>query len=144
MQTVIDKNQPSSDYNPKKITGQYIIEKFLKLWGEENGNSPIIGLMKSTGSTPVSVSLLKRFIEQIVTPYVANRMNNSNVSTMVSLAAIPLFGLAYTRYILKLEPISSMSVSTISELLAPNITTILNLDLGESNLKNTISEVEKD
>jgi AcrR family transcriptional regulator len=105
--------------------GEFIVRSFLELWGEEEGKSPFLGLMRSATSNPRAAALLRSFIEQEIVPFIRDRLQRNAADTRAGLVASQLLGLATLRYILRVEPIASASVDDVAKMVGPTISRYL-------------------
>ena len=77
------------------------------------------------------VSLLRSFLQEVITVEVGTRVDNPPGSGLirVQFVASQLVGVVMARYILELEPFKSLPVAKIAETIGPNLQRYLTGDL---------------
>jgi len=106
---------------PLEQLGLTLPSLLLPLWDSELG-SGIIATLRSLLAGD-DVSLIRSFLQDIITVEVAPRVDNPPGSgpIRVQFVASQLVGVVMARYILELEPFKSLPVNQIAETIAPNL-----------------------
>ena len=104
------------------LDGGRIVEAFLAQW-EPEGQTPgasFVTLTQAVSSAPEAARALREFLTERVW---ANRPDGMSPESMriVSLVSSQLLGLAWTRYIVRMEPIASASRHDVARWVGPNI-----------------------
>lgn len=104
------------------LDGARIVEAFLAQW-EPAGQTPgasFVTLTQAVSSAPEAARALREFLTERVW---ANRPDGMSPESMrvVSLVSSQLLGLAWTRYIVRMEPIASASRHEVARWVGPSI-----------------------
>ncbi|MCV7179013.1 TetR/AcrR family transcriptional regulator [Mycolicibacterium sphagni] len=106
---------------PVEGLGHVLPAILLPLWDSEMG-AGLIATIRSLLSGS-DVSLIRSFLEEIITAEVAPRVDNPPGSgrLRVQFVASQLVGVVIARYIIGIEPFASLSPDRIAETIAPNL-----------------------
>jgi AcrR family transcriptional regulator len=114
---------------PVEELGHVLPAILLTLWDSEIG-AGLIATVRSllTGS---EVSLVRSFLQEIITSEVAPRVDNPPGSgrLRVQFVASQLMGVVVARYIVGVEPFASLPPQVVAETIAPNLQRYLTGDL---------------
>ncbi len=114
---------------PVENLGLMLPSLLLPLWDSEMG-SGFIATMRSllAGS---DVSLIRSFLQDVISVEVGSRVDTPPGSgrVRVQFVASQLVGVVMARYILELDPFTSLPVEQIAETIAPNLQHYLTGDL---------------
>jgi AcrR family transcriptional regulator len=97
-----------------------IIGRVLRVW-DETGAAQLATLLQSIASHEVAASLLREFIGRVLVGKVLSTVAPDRPELRASLAGSQMFGLAFVRYVLKVEPLASADHATIIAAVAPNL-----------------------
>jgi AcrR family transcriptional regulator len=97
-----------------------IIARLLRVW-DETGAAQLATLIQSIASHEVAASLLREFIGRVLVGKVLSVVAPDRPELRASLAGSQMFGLAFVRYVLKVEPLASADHATIIAAVAPNL-----------------------
>jgi len=98
---------------------QKVVGLFLERWGGRNEPTPLLALMRSASSDPKAAALLRRLFAQQVTPQVAASLPEDDVDLRVALIGSTLFGVAFLRHIVRMEPLASASPDDLGRWVGP-------------------------
>jgi len=116
---------------PVEELGYQLPSMLLPLWDSEMG-AGIIATLRSilAGS---EVNLFRSFIQDLIAPEVAPRVDNPVGSGIVRIqfVASQLVGVVMARYILQLEPFASLPAEQIARTIAPNLQRYLTGELPD-------------
>jgi AcrR family transcriptional regulator len=104
--------------------GKDLVAAFLKLWERPrpDGRSPFVGLMEAVAASQEASDGLREFLSDRVWTYVdEGRDDRDTAALRHCLIASQLFGLAWTRYVLRVEPFASAPVEQIAAWVGPTI-----------------------
>jgi AcrR family transcriptional regulator len=106
---------------PVEELGHVLPAILLPLWDSEMG-AGLIATIRSLLSGS-DVSLIRSFLEEIITAEVAPRVDNPPGSgrLRVQFVASQLVGVVIARYIIGIEPFASLSPDRIAETIGPNL-----------------------
>jgi AcrR family transcriptional regulator len=105
------------------ITGARIVRNFLSSWesgtAEEDRGSRFATIVEAVASSPRAADALREFLEERVWSRVPEPPRNR------ALITAQLFGLAWTRYILRVEPVASADPEDLARWVGATIDTLL-------------------
>jgi AcrR family transcriptional regulator len=99
--------------------GERLANFFLEAWDPPNG--PFIALLRSVTTNEQAAQMLREFISREVIGRVATLLKLDRAPLRTGLAASHLIGLAFIRYVIKLEPIASMDRARLARDVGPSI-----------------------
>ena len=97
-----------------------IIGRLLRVW-DETGGTQLATLIQSIASHEVAASLLREFIGSVLVGKVLSVVAPDRPELRASLAGSQMMGLAFVRYVLKVEPLASADHATVIAAVAPNL-----------------------
>jgi AcrR family transcriptional regulator len=97
-----------------------IIGRLLRVW-DETGGAQLATLIQSIASHEVAASLLREFIGRVLVGKVLSVVAPDRPELRASLAGSQMIGLAFVRYVLKVEPLASADHATVIAAIAPNL-----------------------
>jgi AcrR family transcriptional regulator len=97
-----------------------ILGRFLQLW-DTTGGAQLATLIQSIASHDVAASLLREFITRVLVVKVVATVAPDRPELRATLCGTQLFGLAFVRYVLKVEPLASADHPTVIAAVAPNL-----------------------
>lgn len=114
---------------PIEELGHALPSVLIALWDSEMGDA-LLATMRSILSG-ADVSLIRTFIEDIVTAEIAPRVDNppGTGRIRVQFVASQMLGVAIARYIVGVEPFASLPPQQIAQIIAPNLQRYLTGDL---------------
>ncbi|WP_328357084.1 TetR family transcriptional regulator [Mycobacterium sp. NBC_00419] len=114
---------------PIEELGHALPAMLLALWDSEMGDA-LVATMRSILSG-ADVSLIRTFIQDIVTAEIAPRVDNppGTGRIRVQFVASQMLGIAVARYIVGVEPFASLPPQQIAQTVGPNLQRYLTGDL---------------
>ena len=97
-----------------------VIATLLRVW-DETGGAQLATLLQSIAGHEVAASLLREFIGRVLVGKVLSTVAPDRPELRASLAGSQMFGLAFVRYVLKVEPLASADHATVIAAVAPNL-----------------------
>jgi AcrR family transcriptional regulator len=101
--------------------GEAIVRLFLEIWDEPDARSTMIGLLRSAANNEDAARMLRQFVSGAILGQLKDAVAAPDVDLRVSLVASQVVGLAFTRFVVKLEPIASASRDEIGAAIGPTI-----------------------
>lgn len=98
---------------------QRVVGLFLERWGGGSEPTPLLALMRSASSDPKAAALLRGLLARQITPQVAASLPRDDVDLRVALIASTLFGVAFLRHIVRLEPLASATPEDLGRWAGP-------------------------
>src|ERR1700730_17767814 len=105
------------------VAGRVLARAFLGIWvGPSPGATPpFVSAVQAVSASPQAADGLREFLMDRVWTYVGRDEDPDVAAMRRSLIASQLFGLGWTRYILRLEPFASASVDQLAEWIGPAV-----------------------
>jgi AcrR family transcriptional regulator len=104
---------------PREGIGRRMAQMFLREWGRPDARGPLIGLLRSSMTNEQGAELLRQFVSAAILSRVGERFDVPLVR--IEAAAAQMIGVAFLRYVLRVEPIASASDDELIDLLAPTL-----------------------
>lgn len=104
---------------PRESTGRRMAQMFLREWGRAEARGPLISLLRSSMTSEQAAELLRQFVSAAILTRVGDRLGIPLVR--IEAAAAQMIGVVFLRYVLRVEPIASVSDDELVELLAPTL-----------------------
>jgi AcrR family transcriptional regulator len=101
--------------------GERIVCTFLRVWDGTPGQGPMLAMLRSAVSHEDSAEMLRRLLTRVLLRPLALGAGASHPDVAAALLASQITGLALTRYVLKVEPMASMSAEQLAPLLGPTL-----------------------
>jgi AcrR family transcriptional regulator len=101
--------------------GTDLARAFLDLWERPraDGRSPFVGLVEAVSASQQASDGLREFIADRVWSFVGSGLDPAETAMRHCFIASQLFGLAWVRYILRLEPFASATVDDLASWVGP-------------------------
>lgn len=112
--------------------GERLVHAFITVWDSPAGDR-LVALFRSAAAEEESATLLKNLFETRILSTVQGAFGEDfdHPQLRANLVASQLFGLASTRYLLKLDPIAHMHIADLVGLLGPTLQRYITMDLTE-------------
>jgi AcrR family transcriptional regulator len=102
--------------------GRRLAETFFFVWEQEAARASLLGILRSAmGGEDQAADAFRQFLTTSVLEQIAPLIGGENPRLRALLMASQMVGIAMTRYVMRLEPISSTPIDEIVELVAPRI-----------------------
>jgi AcrR family transcriptional regulator len=98
--------------------GRRLVTRFLQVWDNPVSGEPIISVVRSAASRP---ELMREFVERQIVPRLALAIGGRDSELRASAIASQMLGLAFARYVLRVEPLASAEPYEVVELIGPTI-----------------------
>jgi AcrR family transcriptional regulator len=113
---------------PERI-GERLVGTFLAVWDQDPNRDVFIGLLRSAVTDEHAATLLREFAVRELFGRVAATLGTPDSELRASLVFSHLFGVAITRYILRIEPLASASAQVVAAAVGPTVQRYLTGDL---------------
>ena len=97
-----------------------ILSRFLQTW-DATGAAQLSALIQSIASHDAAAGLLREFITRVLVGKVLAVVAPDRPELRATLCGTQMFGLAFVRYVLKVEPLASADHATVIAAVAPNL-----------------------
>ncbi len=111
---------------PQALRAESVVRIFLERWGGDGRTEPFLALLRSASANPKAASLLRRLLQEQVTPNVVQAVGERDAELRMSLIASTLLGLGVVRYLVRLDPLASASNEEIARWVGPVLVRYLN------------------
>jgi len=102
--------------------GRRLAETFFFVWEQEAARTSLLGILRSAmGGEDQAADAFRQFLTTSVLEQIAPLIGGENPRLRALLMASQMVGIAMTRYVMRLEPISSTPIDEIVDLVAPRI-----------------------
>lgn len=108
--------------------GLRLATNFLQVWDGPN-SSHFVALARSAASHEAAARMMREFFGNVVFGALARELRSDHTAMRGALCASQIIGLVMTRYLLKLEPLSSAPAAVVAKAVAPNLQRYLTGDL---------------
>ena len=108
--------------------GERLVRFFLETW--DAPDTPFVALLRSVTTNEQAAEMLRQFLTREVVGRVAASLDLDRPELRASLAASHLVGLAFVRYVVRLEPVASADRETLVAQVGPTIQRYFTADDG--------------
>ena len=112
--------------------GEAIVRTVLMAWDVEDARAAFVGLLRSASTNEQAVRTLREFVTSTILAALTaglDTVDPAQAQYRAALAASQIVGLAFTRYVLQLEPIVSAGHAELIAAIGPTVQRYLNGDL---------------
>ncbi|MBB5915005.1 AcrR family transcriptional regulator [Nocardia transvalensis] len=99
--------------------GGRLTRVFFEAWDTPESQAPLLAILRGAATHEDSATLVRQFIQKQLYPQMAAALSGPDAELRVDLAMGQLLGIAYLRYIIRVEPVASESVDELVARLAP-------------------------
>lgn len=99
--------------------GERLVQFFLATW--DAADSPFVALLRSVTTNEQAAEMLRQFLTREVVGRVAASLDLDRPQLRATLAASHLVGLAFVRYVVRLEPVATANAETLVREVGPTI-----------------------
>lgn len=104
------------------MVGRRLSETFFMVWEQEEARISLLGILRSaTGGDDRAVTAFRQFLTAAILDQIAPLIPGEDARLKAMLMASHLVGVAVTRYVVKIEPVASVPVDQLVDLIAPRI-----------------------
>ncbi len=115
---------------PQDELGEQLLRGMLRNWENPGHGHVLQAILQIAGNEPATREKLRAIIEQSMMGPAAQALGDSERLTRSSLIASQLMGLAFMRYVWKIEPIAAMTEDDRAAAIAPPIPRYLDGNIG--------------
>jgi AcrR family transcriptional regulator len=134
MHLPVDPRRVQVDSGRGGFSGTKLVERFLAQWESESqppGQS-FVALAQAVCSSPEIARSLREFLAERIRPPFPTEVEPQEADRRRALISSQLVGLAWTRYILQIDPIASAPRAEVAEMVGPTIDRYIAGDPGPS------------
>ncbi len=100
--------------------GERLARFFLGVWADPEFRAPMLGMLRSATTGEQGAAMLREFVSQVLMARVANAVDPADPAR-VNAAAAQMVGIVLLRYVVRLEPLASISEDEVVALVAPTL-----------------------
>jgi AcrR family transcriptional regulator len=115
---------------PRAGIGRRLVEFFLRIWEDPAQREQMTGLVRGAMTSAHVADLLRLALTERVLSPVAEHLDAPDGDLRVSLCSSHLVGLGIERYVLRLEPLASLSAQQVADLVGPTLQRYLTGDIA--------------
>ncbi len=105
--------------------GHRLARRLVEMLDNPETGPRLIGLVRAAAAEPEAARLLRDLLGREIWVPAAAAMDIGDSALTVSQVATQLLGLVMTRYVIRLEPLASLSAEAVVDLLAPTLQLLL-------------------
>jgi AcrR family transcriptional regulator len=115
---------------PRAGIGRRLVEFFLRIWEDPERREQMTGLVRGAMTSGHVAELLRQALTERVLAPVAEHLDAPDGDLRMSLCSSHLLGLGIERYVLRLEPLASLSAQQVADLVGPTLQRYLTGDIA--------------
>jgi AcrR family transcriptional regulator len=96
--------------------GARLATRFLQVWDAPASGAPLLSVLRSAASRP---ELMREYVERQIVPRLASAIGGPDAELRANAVATQMLGLAFARYVLRIEPLASAPPEQVVELVGP-------------------------
>jgi AcrR family transcriptional regulator len=100
--------------------GERLVRTFLGMW-DSKGPSPLVAMIRSATSNESAATMLREGVTHLILDRVARSLDKPDPNLRASLVGSQMIGLAFARYVVKVEPLASATQETLVKAIAPTV-----------------------
>ena len=119
----VDPKTIKDQLNVDGFSGERLVERFLAQWEQEDvpGSPTFVNLVQAMAASPVVAENVRQFIAERVGLHGAPGDTEATRLRRRSLVSSQLLGIAWTRYLMRMEPMASSSRAEVARWAGPTI-----------------------
>lgn len=105
----------------RRNVGEELARLVVETWEREGDRSAIMTLLRAATVEPSAAEMLREFMQDELAPPLFQRLNPDQPELRAGLATAQIVGLGMARYVLRLEPLASMTSDEVIAWVAPTL-----------------------
>ena len=114
---------------PRDELGRRFVAFLVTLWDRPDVRPLVTGVVRSAATDAVAATMARRLLAEGPLLAISNALDVPDAALRAALASAQLMGLAMARYVIRIEPLASMSPEALAALAGPSIHRYLAGDL---------------
>ncbi len=110
--------------------GERLVRRYLQLWVDAGGRSPLVALVRSASSNEQAAALVRGFVERELLGRIAAAVDAPHPELRAALAGSQMVGLVMARYIVGVEPLAHCDPETLVAAVGPTLQRYLTGDVA--------------
>jgi AcrR family transcriptional regulator len=104
---------------PRARMGRRLAEFFLSIWDRPEHREPVLGLLRAATTSTAAAELLRDALGRRLLGPIGEHLDTPDAPLRMSLCGAQLVGLGTARYIVKVEPLASMTPEAVAGVIGP-------------------------
>jgi hypothetical protein len=104
---------------PPDQLGERLARVFLGVWEDETTRAPLLAVVRSALTHEGAAKVLRGFVLRHLLGRIAAELSVPDPTLRAELAASQMIGVAILRYVIQAEPLASVDVERVVELVGP-------------------------
>ncbi len=119
----VDPREIQTDVEARGFSGERLIERFLARWERdgESGSLQFVGLAQAMVASPDVADNIRQFVAERIGLHGAPGDDGATKEMRRSLVSSQLLGIAWNRYVMRMEPMASASRAEVARWAGPTI-----------------------
>ncbi|WP_327433153.1 TetR/AcrR family transcriptional regulator [Streptomyces sp. NBC_01236] len=117
----VDLGLPDLTGTPVERLPHALVAHFLAPWEQDAAEGSLRLLLRSAATNERAAERLRRVLHEQFTSSLTGVLGAERAAAGSGLVAAQLLGVAFARYLLRLQPIAELSVSALADLVAPSM-----------------------
>lgn len=105
--------------------GERIVRLYLRVWDSAEGRRAFTTLLGAAVTNESAATMLRQFMASALLPRIRSTLDAPDAGIRANLVAAQLTGIAFVRYVMRVEPLASATVEDLVRLVAPVIQRLL-------------------
>lgn len=108
-------------HGPRSAIGRRLVEFFLRSWEDPAQREQMMALVRGAMTSQHVADLLREALTERVLAPVAGHLDVPDGDLRMAMSSSHLLGLGIERYVLRLEPLASLRVEEVADLVGPTL-----------------------
>jgi AcrR family transcriptional regulator len=121
--------------------GERLVRRYLRLWEDPETSTRLLAIFRAASMSASASAMVAEFIGEEVMAPLAEGIGSENAKVRATLAGSHLFGTSAARYVLRVEPLASLSGECLVAILGPVIQHYLTGDLDHAQISSPTARV---
>ena len=106
---------------PLDAVPERLVRSLLAVWDDPTYRAQLLGLIEGAITDPESSRAFREIVEREIFGRIAERVGGRTASLRASAVAVQLAGLIFLRYVVRMEPLASMTTDEVVAALVPGV-----------------------
>jgi AcrR family transcriptional regulator len=105
--------------------GPRLLRMALTVWDQPATGAPLLAFVGASTSDPDMGRVVREFVRREIVDRIADRIGGEDASARAAIFSAQMSGIIFSRYLLGVEPLASMSLDELVERLGPALQIVL-------------------
>ena len=107
--------------SPLETLVEHLLHALLGAWDDPRSGPQLLGLIRGVVADDDTSRVFREVLENEIVGHLAERLGGRHARRRAAVVAVHLSGLIFLRYVLRLEPLASMTTDEVVALLGPTM-----------------------